>query len=215
MSALGGPSIQSPVRPMTVIESSRLNRDLEMRVILACETFQETGSFKLRAAYHVASTVPQKLLIAASSGNFGLALAYACTLTGKSCIVVMPSTSSRLKVDAVREYGGQVDSIDTRIVTRKQRIQQLIAEHPEAYIAHSSDDPLVIAGISGLGAEISALNCVLDCVIAPISGGGLACGLIEGLRSAGKQIPVIGSEPLLANDAARSMRADRIISNKL
>src|SRR5262249_25971470 len=50
---------------------------------------------------------------------------------------------------------------------------------------------------------------------APISGGGLACGLIEGLRSAGKQIPVIGSEPLLANDAARSMRADRIISNKL
>lgn len=201
------------VRPTTVIESTRLNQYLDMKLVLASETFQETGSFKFRAAYNVTSKVSQKLLIAASSGNFGQALAYACALTGKSCIVVMPSTSSQTKIRAVSAYGGQVELIDTRIKTRSDKVRELALEHPDAYIASSSDDSLVIAGNSSLGVEISSLGYALDSVIAPIGGGGLASGLIIGIRQAGKAIPVIGAEPLLGNDAARSMREGRIVSN--
>jgi threonine dehydratase len=205
---------EAPLRPTTIIESFRLNRDLGVRIILASETFQHTGSFKFRAAYRVASSVPHKLLIAASSGNFGQALAYACSLTGKSCIVVMPSTSSQVKVDAIREYGGQVELINTRVVTRKERVEQLRAEHPDAYVGNSSDDAFVIEGNSSLGTEICALNYTFDCVIAPVGGGGLASGLIAGIRRAGKAIPVVGAEPLLGNDAARSLRAGEIIPNE-
>lgn len=202
----------SIVRPTTIIESARLNNYLGVRMILASETFQKTGSFKFRAAYHVASNVPQPLLITASSGNFGQALAYACALTGKSCIIVMPSSAARIKIEAVREYGGEVELVDTRVISRKDKVAALAAAHPEAYIASSADDPLVIAGNSSLGKELSSFAALLDCIIAPIGGGGLTSGILTGLRRCGANTPVIAAEPLLANDAAQSMRAGRIVT---
>lgn len=202
----------SIVRPTTIVESERLNSFLGLRLILASEAFQHTGSFKFRAAYHVASNVPQRLLIAASSGNFGQALAYACALTGKSCIVVMPSTAARIKIDAVREYGGRVELIDTGSTSRREKVAELARLYPEAYIANSADDPLVIAGNSTLGVEVAATRAPLDFVIAPIGGGGLASGVIVGLRQSGSTVPVIGAEPLLANDAAQSLREGCIVA---
>jgi threonine dehydratase len=205
------------VRPTTIIEATRLDAHLAhlgVKIVLASETFQRTGSFKFRAAYQVATNVPQNLLITASSGNFGQALAYACALIGKSCIIVMPSTSSQIKIAAVREYGGRVELIDTRAKSRKQRVQELAAENPGAFVAASADDPLVIEGNSSLGREIAALNRPFDAVISPVGGGGIASGLIVGLRRAGSAIPVIGAEPLLGNDGARSLRKGRIVVNE-
>src|SRR5215472_14121207 len=95
----------SPWKHTTLIEAPRLGRHLDVNLLLASETFQHTGSFKFRAAYHLASHVSNPLIIAASSGNFGQALAYACSLVGKRAIIVMPQTSAKVKVDAVREYG--------------------------------------------------------------------------------------------------------------
>src|SRR5206468_2331438 len=96
-------------RPTTIIEVPRLSRRLGANVTIASETFQHTGSFKFRAAYNVAATVPQQHIIASSSGNFGQSLAAACSRLGKTCTIVMPDTSARVKIDAVREYGGTVD----------------------------------------------------------------------------------------------------------
>ena len=222
MSSSTGPYVPTDaiVRPTTIIEATRLDSYLRRRghlgvnIILASETFQQTGSFKFRAAYNVVINVPQKLFITASSGNFGQALAYACALTGKSCIVVMPSTSSQIKIAAVREYGGRVELIDTRVTARKKRVQELAEENPGAYLATPFDDPLVIEGNSGLGSEIAALAQTIHVVVAPIGGGGLASGLIVGLRRAGSGIPVIAAEPLLANDGARSLREGRIVANE-
>ena len=107
-------TVMEIVRPTTIVESPRLSKALGIDVFLATETFQHTGSFKFRAAYSVASGVPHRLLIAASSGNFGQALAYACSLLQKSSIIVMPTTSAKVKVDAVRSYGGQVEFVDVR-----------------------------------------------------------------------------------------------------
>src|SRR5580698_5957779 len=149
---------QARVRPTTILRSERLNAYLGAEIILASETFQHTGSFKFRAAYSVASRVPQKMLIAASSGNFGQALAYACFLLKKSCIVVMPTTSAKVKVDAVREYGGQVESVDVAEKSRADRVAELAKEHPEAYVASAYNDPHVILGNSSLGKELSALK---------------------------------------------------------
>jgi len=202
------------VRPTTVIEAPRLAKRLGVDVTLASETFQHTGSFKFRAAYNVAANVPNAHFITASSGNFGQALAYACQLLKKSCLVVMPSTSAQVKVEAVREYGGAVDLIDTRITPRKARVEQLARAHPEAYVASAYDDPLVIQGNATLGKELAAFADDFDVVLAPIGGGGLTSGIITGLRDAGCRTPVVAAEPLLANDAARSLRAGRIVTNE-
>ena len=201
------------VRPTTIIEPARLAARLGVTVTIASETFQHTGSFKFRAATHVASTVPHRDIITASSGNFGQALACACQVLGKSCTVVMPASSAAVKVEAVREFGGTVDLIDTKIISRAARVSALAARHPEAYRASAYDDPLVITGNATLGAELAALNKPFDCILAPLGGGGLTAGIIQGLRSAGSAIPVIATEPLLANDGARSLRAGVIIAN--
>lgn len=186
---------------------------LGVRLTLASETFQHTGSFKFRAAYHLAASVPEPLILAASSGNFGQALAHACQRLGKRCIVVMPQDSAPAKIDAVRAYGGTVELTDTRKVSRQQRVNQLAREHPQARVASAYDDPLVIAGNASLGRELAARADEFDVIVAPIGGGGLTAGLVTGLRAAGRTTPVIAAEPLWANDAARSLRAGHLVAN--
>ncbi len=205
----------SPVRPTTFIEGPRLADALGLRSLtLVSETFQWTGSFKFRAAYEVASHVEQSLLIAASSGNFGQALAYACSLLGKRSIIVMPRTSAAVKIRSVADYGGTVDLIDVGTIGRSARVAQLAEEHPDAYIASAYDDPLVIRGNSSLGREIAGMRVLPEIVVTPVGGGGLASGIVIGLGRVGKAIQVIGAEPLVANDAARSLRAGKLLANE-
>jgi threonine dehydratase len=126
----------------------------------------------------------------------------------------MPASSAKVKIEAVQEFGGQVDLIDTNQVSRAARVRELLARYPEAYGASAYDDPLVIAGNATLGAELAALNKPFDCVLAPLGGGGLTGGLVQGLRGAGSIIPVFAVEPVLANDGARSFRSGTLLANE-
>ena len=184
-----------------------------VELTIASETFQHTGSFKFRAAYHLASQVPQRQIITASSGNFGQGLALACQRLHKRCLVVMPGTSAAVKVDAVRELGGEVDLIDVTRTTRAARVRELAALHGEAYIASPYDDPLVIEGNATLGAELARAGRGFAFILAPVGGGGLTSGILQGLRAGGCPAHVYGVEPELANDAARSLRAGRLLTN--
>jgi threonine dehydratase len=206
-------SLEKVVRPTTVLEAPRLSARLGAKIIIASEAFQHTGSFKFRAAYNLVAHVPQELLITASSGNFGQALAYACSLLKKSCIVVMPTTSAKVKVDAVREFGGQVEFVDVRGKSRAERVNELAREHPEAYLASAYDDPLVIEGNSSLGRELRALGQRLDIVVVPVGGGGLISGVVTGMQQP-EGTGIFGAEPLTANDAATSLRSGKIVRNE-
>ena len=201
-------------RPTLLLEPAPLAARLDTEVVLAVETFQHTGSFKFRAAWNVARNVPHPHIIAASSGNFGQAIALACRISGKRCTVVMPSTSARVKVDAVRGYGGEVDLVDVRHTSRAARVRELAERHPEAYIASAYDDPLVIQGNATLGRELARAEPRFDAVVVPVGGGGLGAGVITGLEESGSKARVFGAEPLQANDAARSLRAGRIIAHE-
>src|SRR5215475_1141079 len=202
-----------PVVPVTLIEPRGLSDQVGTSVTLASETFQHTGSFKFRAAYNVASKVPQHELITASSGNFGQALAYACRLLNKRCTVVMPTTSAKIKIAAVRSYGAAVDLVDTKVKSRAARLAEVAAEHPDAYVASAYDDELVIDGNSTLGAELAATAQSWDCIVVPVGGGGLISGVAQGLRRAGDNTEVFGAEPALGNDAARSLRSGELVKN--
>jgi threonine dehydratase len=208
-------ALRDVIRPTTVIESPRLSKRLGVEVTFASETFQYTGSFKFRAAYNLASGVAEREILTASSGNFGQAMAYACALLGKQCTIVMPATSAQVKVDAVREYGGKVDLIDVRVKSRSGRVEELAAENPAAYTASAYDDDLVIQGNASLGDELCAISRGFDFIVAPVGGGGLTSGIITGVHRSGKDTKVIGAEPLLANDAARSLRAGYLIRNEV
>jgi threo-3-hydroxy-L-aspartate ammonia-lyase len=202
----------TPPRPTTIVEAPRLSRKLGVDLVLASETLQYTGSFKFRAAYNVASQVKHPHIITGSSGNFGQAMAYACSLFGKRCTVVMPSTATKIKVDAVREYGATADLIDIKKISRLERVAELAREFPDAYIASPYDDTLVIEGNAGLATELFALDLDLDVIIAPIGGGGLTSGLVKAVQKSGKSTQVFAAEPALANDAAESFRAGHIVA---
>jgi len=205
-------SLLEAIRPTAFIESEKLRRHLGLDFTIATETFQHTGSFKFRAAYNLVLNVPNEEILTASSGNFGQALAFACQLINKKCTVVMPETSARVKIEAVKSYGATVDLVDTNKIGRNERVAQLAAEMPDAYFASPYDDLFVIEGNSTLGEELADKD--FDAVISPVGGGGLASGIISGLNRQGKKTKVFGAEPLLGNDAARSLKAGKIVPNE-
>ena len=204
--------LREAIRPTTFIEPEKLRAATGIELTLASETFQYTGSFKFRAAYNTAANVPQDEILTASSGNFGQALAYACMILGKKCTVVMPDNTASVKLESVRSFGATVDLVDTKKIGRNERVAQLAAEMPNAYKASAYDDPLVIEGNATLGDELSARE--FEAVIVPVGGGGLISGISTGLCRNGHMAEVLGAEPLLANDAARSLRAGELIPNE-
>ncbi|MEP6848354.1 MAG: threonine/serine dehydratase [Acidobacteriota bacterium] len=205
-------SLLEAIRPTTFIRSAKLCDRLGLDVTIATETFQHTGSFKFRAGFNLALNVLNDEILTASSGNFGQALAYACKLLGKKCTVVMPVTSAQVKIDAVRGYGATVDLVDTTKVGRNEHVAQLAEEMPNAYFASAYDDAHVIRGNSTLGDELAIED--FDLVISPVGGGGLISGIVQGLRRHAKPTVVYGAEPLLGNDAARSLHEGKIVRNE-
>lgn len=205
-------SLRDAIRPTTFIESAKLRDYLGLDVTIASETFQHTGSFKFRAAYNVVVNSPNDEFIGVSSGNFGQALAYACKLLGRKCTVIMPHNSATVKVDAVRYYGAEADLNDVKAISRTDRLAQLAEERPNAYLASAFDDQLVIDGNSTLGDELAGMN--FDAVIVPVGGGGLSSGLIQSFQRNNVVTEVIGAEPLMANDAARSLRSGQLTANE-
>lgn len=234
--------LQGSIKETTIIQSKRLddflldlipersdraNKTIFESALIAYEGFQHTASFKYRAAYNAARKSQADHLIAASSGNFGQALAYAAKILGKKCTIVMPETSAQVKIQAVRTHGAQVVLIDTDRVSRADALaslcQKISTDHNKPAVFSPYDHADIIEGNSTLGMEIANLVPTPDLVIAPVGGGGLLSGLCLGLESARKlstsnkldlAIQVIGAEPQLANDAARSLAAGHLIANE-
>ena len=205
-------TLREAIRPTTFIESEKIKTNLDLDLTIVTETFQHTGSFKFRAAYNVAANVKENHLITASSGNFGQALAYACKILKKKCNVVMPENSANVKIEAVKNFGATVNLVNTKKIAREERVLQLMVEFPDAYKASAYDDPLVIEGNSSLGDELSEKD--FDVIIVPVGGGGLISGISKGLCRNGHQAKLVGAEPVMANDAFRSLQAGKIICNE-
>lgn len=201
------------VRPTLLLRNSTLSEQLGCDITIATETFQYTGSFKFRAAYNLLANIPNKRIVAASSGNFGQAVAYASKLLGKTCTIVMPATSAQVKIEAVRAYGGIVDLIDVREISRAGRVQQLLAEQLDAFAAPAYDDYRVVAGNSTLGKDIFSGG-DFDILVVPVGGGGLSSGLVIARDHLQQQTQIIGAEPLPGNDAARSLHSGHLVPNE-
>jgi threonine dehydratase len=199
-------------RPTTFVMSPRLSAHASVDLTIATETLQYTGSFKFRGALNTVAQSSASHLIAASSGNFGQALAFACQLLGKRCTIVMPHDAAAVKVDAVRGYGATVDLVNTRAKSRAARLAELLAEFPDAVVAQPSDGEPMLAGNESLGAEILAHQPAFDAVVAPVGGGGVIVGLIRAARRLERGADIWAVEPRVANDVAESFRQGRHVT---
>ena len=208
--------IAPSARRTPVLTSSSIDRLSGSRVAFKCESFQRTGSFKFRGACNaVASLSPAERargVYTHSSGNHAQALALAASIHGIPAYVVMPEGSSPIKVAATEGYGARVVSCLPTHRSRKEVAERVGVETGAAFV-HPHDDPRVIAGQGTALCELIEEIGDLDVILAPVGGGGLLSGTAIAADRLAPNARVIGCEPAGADDAYRSIRAGRRITD--
>jgi threonine dehydratase len=166
------------VRRTPVLELEPGAFGLPCRVSLKLELMQHTGSFKARGAFNkmLTSDAPAAGVIAASGGNFGLAVAFAARTLGHRAEIFVPSTSPELKAERIRSLGAEVRIVEG-YYDEALDASQGRAEETGALVMHAYDQPEVVAGQGTIGAELSEQVPDADTVLVAIGGGGLIGGI--------------------------------------
>ena len=180
-----------------------LSQRLKNQVLLKREDLQPVFSFKLRGAYNKLRHLSKKQLaagvIAASAGNHAQGLALAAQKMGVKATIVMPKTTPRIKVDAVRGWGANVVLFGDNYDTAASHANQLLKEQGLTYI-HPFDDPDIIAGQGTVGMEIlRQLPGDLDAIFIAVGGGGLCAGVAAYVKYVRPGVKIIAVE---SDDAA-------------
>ena len=164
-----------------VDEAAQLSQRLGNRVLLKREDLQPVFSFKLRGAYNKMLCLTEEQLakgvVAASAGNHAQGLAMAAKKLGVKAIIVMPTTTPQIKVNAVRARGAKVVLQGDTYDEASDYALKLVTEKGMTYI-HPFDDPDVIAGQGTIAMEVlRQVSGPLDAVFIAVGGGGLAAGM--------------------------------------
>ena len=184
-------------------EAPLLSQRLNNRILLKREDLQPVFSFKLRGAYNKLLNLSQQQLdigvVAASAGNHAQGLALASKKLGINATIVMPRTTPRIKVDAVRSRGAEVVLVGDSYDEAAAHAIELVEAKGLTYI-HPFDDPDVIAGQGTIGKEIlDQLPNQLDAIFIAVGGGGLCAGIAAYVKQLRPEIKIIAVE---SDDAA-------------
>jgi threonine dehydratase len=179
------------------------------RVIVKCENFQRTGSFKFRGAWNCISHIPseerERGIIAHSSGNFAQAVALVAKILHIKATIVMPNNATPSKIAATRGYGAEVVLCGTQPDDRDKLSAELIEQNGYRLI-HPFDDYNVIFGAGTTAYKFISNYRSLDLLLVPVGGGGLISGCSIAAKGLNPKIKVIGVEPKNADDTFRSFQ---------
>jgi threonine dehydratase len=194
----------------------RLSRQIGNTVWFKREDLQPVFSFKLRGAYnkiaHLSSAVAARGVICASAGNHAQGVALGARRRGVPAVIVMPQTTPSIKVDAVRDLGGEVVLHGDIFDAAYEHALQLCRERGLAFV-HPFDDPDVIAGQGTIGMEIlHQTGGEIDAIFVPVGGGGLIGGIAAYVKQLYPRIRIIGVEPEDAAAMYESLRAGKRVT---
>ena len=192
-----------------LIKSSYFSDLTGNKVYLKPENMQRTGAYKVRGAYYKISTLTEeeraKGLIAASAGNHAQGVAYAAHKFGAKAVIVMPTTTPLIKVERTKSYGADVilkgDVYDEACAYALE-----LAEKEGYTFIHPFDDPAVATGQGTIAMEI------VDYILVPIGGGGLATGVSTLAKLLNPHIKVIGVEPSGAACMKASLEKGEVVT---
>ena len=181
-----------------LIYSDFLSDKTGNKVYLKPENMQFTGAYKVRGAYYKISTLSDeeraKGLITASAGNHAQGVAYAAKLFGCKAVIVMPTTTPLIKVNRTKSYGAEVVLYGDVYDEACEYALKLAKEEGYTFI-HPFDDPAVATGQGTIAMEIIKELPLVDYILVPIGGGGLATGVSTLAKLINPKIKVIGVEP--------------------
>jgi threonine dehydratase len=188
--------IESEVHRTPMLSSATIGDRAGVKLYLKCESFQKTGSFKPRGALNkVLSLAPEersKGLITVSAGNHAQAVAWAARRVNVPCVVVMPTSAPRSKIEAVQGYGSEIVFHKDR-ATLFEKLEEVREERGATFV-HPFDDPNVLAGAGTAGLEIMEDVPDADAVVVPVGGGGLLGGVTIAVKSLRPETRVFGVE---------------------
>jgi threonine dehydratase len=203
--------IRKHVRLTPVLNDPILDDALACRLFCKCENLQRTGAFKFRGASNAIACLAEQGVqgdvATHSSGNHGAALALAARLDGRTAHVVMPENSSAMKIEAVRNYGGQVHFCGPNNEDRAVELEKLVGQG--MIPVHPYDDSRIIAGQGTAALELEQEVPTLDQIITPMGGGGLVSGTAIATSAWGVAIYTV--EPEGAADTVASLQQGKII----
>lgn len=198
-----------------LVYSEYLSEQTGNKVYLKPENMQFTGAYKVRGAYYKISTLSeeerQRGLITASAGNHAQGVAYAAKRYGAKATIVMPTTTPLIKVNRTKSYGAEVVLYGDVYDEACAKAYELAEEHGYTFI-HPFDDPAVATGQGTIAMEIFQELPLVEYILVPIGGGGLATGVSTLAKLLNPKIKVIGVEPAGANCMQASLEAGEVVT---
>jgi threonine dehydratase len=197
-----------------VLTSRSINTAFHCEICFKCENFQKVGAFKARGAtnaiFSLGDTSLANGVATHSSGNHAQALSWAASLRNTKAYIVMPSNSSKVKVEAVKNYWGIITFCEPTLEARESTLAKIIAETGAIEI-HPYNDLRIIAGQATAAKELIEDIQGLDILITPVGGGGLLSGTALSASYFSPSTKVIAAEPEQANDAFLSFTGKKFI----
>lgn len=198
-----------------LVYSEYLSEQTGNKVYLKPENMQFTGAYKVRGAYYKISTLTeeerQRGLITASAGNHAQGVAYAAKRYGAKATIVMPTTTPLIKVNRTKSYGAEVVLYGDVYDEASAKAYELAEEHGYTFI-HPFDDPAVATGQGTIAMEIFQELPLVEYILVPIGGGGLATGVSTLAKLLNPKIKVIGVEPAGANCMQESLKTGEVVT---
>lgn len=180
-------------------------------LMLKMETFQPSGSFKVRGALSAMASYAgsDQALVTASAGNHALGMAEAARLLGKQATIVVPETASTAKIEALRRYPVDLRLVGLRFEDAEQEALRL-AEDGMVYVSAYNDER-VIAGQSGVAAEVALQVDGPITLVVPVGGGGLISGTALEAARHDDRIRVVGVETEASMAVSTAVRAGHTV----
>lgn len=196
-----------------LVYSDYFSQQTGAKVYIKPENMQFTGAYKVRGAYYKMSTLSpeerQKGVITASAGNHAQGVAYAAQCYGVKSTIVMPTTTPLIKVNRTKGYGAEVVLYGDVYDEACAKAYELAKEHGYTFV-HPFDDLAVATGQGTIAMEIIKELPLVDYILVPIGGGGLAAGVSTLAKLLNPKIRVIGVEPANANCMQESLRNGKV-----
>ena len=198
-----------------LVYSDYLSKQTGNKVYLKPENMQRTGAYKLRGAYYKISTLSKeerkKGLITASAGNHAQGVAYAAQAYGVNAVIVMPTTTPLIKVNRTKSYGAEV-ILYGDVYDESCEYALKLAEEKGYTFVHPFDDTAVATGQGTIAMEIFKDLPLVDYILVPVGGGGLATGVSTLAKLLNPKIKVIGVEPAGAACLKASLEAGEVVT---
>ena len=196
-----------------LVYSDYFSQQTGAKVFFKPENLQLTGAYKARGAYYKMSTLTEeeraKGVITASAGNHAQGVAYAAKCYGAKATIVMPTTTPLIKVNRTKGYGAEVVLYGDVYDEACAKAYELAEEHGYTFV-HPFDDLTVATGQGTIAMEIVKELPLVDYILVPIGGGGLATGVSTLAKLLNPKIKVIGVEPANANCMQESIKNGKV-----